>query len=71
VPLKLPRLIALLHALASAVTLTAIAVAQTLDDARITEFVARNQDGLQDIDGDSSDWIEIWNASGVAGDLAG
>ena len=45
--------------------------AATLTDARITEFLASNQDGIQDEDGDRSDWIEIWNSSGVGGDLGG
>ncbi len=45
--------------------------AETVSDARITEFLASNQDGIEDGDGDRSDWIEIWNASGVAGDLGG
>ena len=45
--------------------------AETVSDARITEFLANNQEGIEDGDGDRSDWIEIWNASGVAGDLAG
>ena len=45
--------------------------AATLTDARITEFLADNQDGIQDGDGDTSDWIEIWNSSGIAGDLGG
>ena len=37
----------------------------------ITEFQARNQDTLFDIDGDSSDWIEIANRGDEAIDLAG
>lgn len=31
-------------------------------DVYITEFVASNSDGLLDEDGDSSDWLEIFNA---------
>jgi len=45
--------------------------AATLTSARITEFLASNQDGLLDEDGDSSDWIEIQNTSGTNGDLGG
>jgi len=43
--------------------------AATLTDAAITEFLAKNQEGLTDEDGDSEDWIEIQNISGVSGDL--
>ncbi|MGI9241554.1 MAG: lamin tail domain-containing protein, partial [Verrucomicrobiales bacterium] len=45
--------------------------AATLTDAKISEFVADNKDGIVDEDGDREDWIEIWNTSGVAGDLGG
>lgn len=38
---------------------------------RINEFLALNQTGLTDEDGDSSDWIEIHNPDSVALDLAG
>ncbi|XAM00938.1 lamin tail domain-containing protein [Phycisphaeraceae bacterium D3-23] len=37
----------------------------------ITEFLASNSDGLQDEDGDSSDWIELFNAGDTALDLQG
>ena len=37
----------------------------------IHEFLASNASGLKDEDGDSSDWIEIWNGSSGAVDLAG
>ena len=40
-------------------------------DLMITEFVARNEDGLRDQDGDRHDWIEIFNASDAAVDLDG
>ena len=40
-------------------------------DPVISEFLASNSSGLEDEDGDSSDWIEIWNVSGVAGNLKG
>ena len=39
--------------------------------AVISEFLADNASGLRDEDGDTSDWIEIGNASPVALDLAG
>jgi hypothetical protein len=45
--------------------------AATLTDAKISEFVADNSDGIVDEDDDREDWIEIWNTSGVAGDLGG
>ena len=45
--------------------------ADTLGDARISEFLASNGDGLRDGDGDRSDWIEIRNDSGSHGDLGG
>lgn len=45
--------------------------AATLTDAKISEFLADNDDGISDEDGDREDWIEIWNTSGVAGDLGG
>ncbi|XAL99504.1 lamin tail domain-containing protein [Phycisphaeraceae bacterium D3-23] len=37
----------------------------------ITEFLASNSDGLQDEDGDRSDWIELFNAGDSALDLTG
>ena len=43
----------------------------TLDDATISEFLADNDETLNDSDGDQSDWIEIENTSGVTGDLGG
>ena len=39
--------------------------------AMITEFMASNSDALTDEDGDSSDWIEIYNHSDTTVDLAG
>jgi hypothetical protein len=38
---------------------------------RISEFMARNTDGLDDEDGDEEDWIEIHNAGTVTVNLAG
>lgn len=40
-------------------------------ELRITEFVAKNDEGLEDSQGDRHDWIELWNASGVSGDPEG
>ncbi|MCH2064115.1 MAG: lamin tail domain-containing protein [Roseibacillus sp.] len=37
----------------------------------ITEFLAENSDGLRDSDGDSSDWIELFNSGPVAVNLGG
>ena len=37
----------------------------------ITEFLAENSDGLRDSDGDSSDWIEIFNSGPVTVNLGG
>ncbi|MFI4860514.1 MAG: lamin tail domain-containing protein [Phycisphaerales bacterium JB063] len=37
----------------------------------ITEFVASNSNGLQDEDGDRSDWIELYNDGDTALDLTG
>ena len=37
----------------------------------ITEFVASNSGGLRDEDGDSSDWIEIYNPTAADVDLGG
>jgi len=37
----------------------------------ISEFMASNEVTLLDEDGDSSDWIEIWNPDEVAADLGG
>ena len=37
----------------------------------ITEFVADNSGGLQDEDGDSPDWVEIYNNDASPVDLSG
>ncbi len=47
--------------------LTGVAVAA---DVRINEFLASNGGGLTDEDGDSEDWMELRNMTGVAIDLA-
>ncbi len=38
---------------------------------RITEFMASNDDALLDADGDSSDWLEIYNTGDSAVDMSG
>jgi hypothetical protein len=40
-------------------------------DLRITEFVASNDESYLDYDGDSSDWVEIYNSGTTSVDLAG
>lgn len=48
-----------------------LALAETLTNVTISEFLTDNDDGIVDEDNDREDWIEIWNTSGVAGDLGG
>ena len=75
----MPQLIPSQHvrAFALAVSYTVLlplspsARAAPITSAKITEFVADNRDGIVDEDGNQSDWLEIWNASGVAGELNG
>lgn len=38
---------------------------------RITEFMASNDNTLTDYDGDSSDWLEIYNSGSATADLSG
>lgn len=57
--------------LAAALSSWSVLCAETLTDARISEFLADNGKGLRDQDGDREDWIEIRNSSGVTGDLEG
>ncbi|MEZ5302219.1 MAG: LamG-like jellyroll fold domain-containing protein [Verrucomicrobiales bacterium] len=52
----------------AAVTVTVAAEAQ---HPRIAEFLAKNDSGLTDDDGDHSDWIELHNPTGFFIDLAG
>lgn len=40
-------------------------------DVRINEVMASNANGIRDEDGDSSDWIEIYNGGATAVDLGG
>ena len=44
---------------------------EPVSDALITEFVTNNKDSLSDSEGNSPDWIEIWNASGEPGTMEG
>ena len=37
----------------------------------IAEFLAENDDGIEDVDGDNSDWIELHNNGAGTVDLAG
>jgi len=43
----------------------------TIQDVRISEFMADNQSGIRDEDGDHSDWLELYNASPTTVDLGG
>ena len=45
--------------------------ADPVSNALITEFVTNNKDSLRDAEGDSPDWIEIWNVSGETGTMEG
>ena len=60
----------LLHVVAAITLLfgTSLIHAQSLV---ISEFMASNQETLNDEDGDSEDWIEIFNQSGAAVNLEG
>src|SRR5690606_34608976 len=40
-------------------------------DVIISEFLASNSGGLRDGDGDSSDWIELYNTTSAPIDLGG
>lgn len=48
-----------------------VGVGVTLAPPRITEFVADNDGGYEDEDGDSPDWIEIGNPNAYSYDLTG
>ncbi len=43
----------------------------SLADVVINEFMAKNQSTLSDEDGDSSDWIELWNPNSLPVSLTG
>jgi hypothetical protein len=60
------RWLRLLVLLATAFSLNARA-----DGVRINEFMASNQGGIRDEDGDTTDWIEIYNPGASAVDLGG
>jgi hypothetical protein len=53
------------------VLLTIFASASASAAPVISEFLADNETGLRDVDGDFSDWIEIFNPDPVAVDLGG
>src|SRR3954471_22510798 len=59
--------------LLSAIALSFLFTSAQLDAAslRISEFLAENDGGLADQDGDTSDWIEIQNTSVSTVNLAG
>src|SRR5688572_9922694 len=40
-------------------------------DPVLSEFLASNETGLLDSDGDASDWIEVWNPGPTSVDLGG
>ena len=62
----------LLSTLALPALLTASAIpALALDDLYITEFMAENSNTLADEDGDSSDWIEVFNGGTNTVNLSG
>src|SRR5258705_8699038 len=45
--------------------------ARAQDVVQITEFMALNNNGIEDEDGDNEDWIELFNAGTNAVNLAG
>ncbi len=62
----------LVSTLAIPALLTSFAMpARALDDLYITEFMAENSKTLDDEDGNSSDWIEVFNAGTNTVNLAG
>ena len=65
---KIPRSFLLL---AASLTLSALPTVSSGQGLRINEFLAVNDDGIVDGDGDASDWIEIFNGSASALDLSG
>ncbi|KPK37636.1 MAG: hypothetical protein AMJ65_14130, partial [Phycisphaerae bacterium SG8_4] len=52
-------------------TLWPLAMARAQQTVRINEFMAVNDNGLDDEDRDEEDWIEIYNAGADTVDLAG
>ena len=54
-----------------AIVVALLAMPAVALDPRIHEFVADNQNGLADEDGDEVDWVEISNPDPVAQDLTG
>ena len=44
---------------------------ELLDSVFLNEFLASNDGGLTDADGDASDWLELWNPTDAPVDLSG
>jgi hypothetical protein len=57
----------------NALRISTLAPPQIVDLGRpiISEFMAENSSGITDEDGDTSDWIEIWNTTASTLNLAG
>jgi len=55
----------------SLIALVALASPVLAQDPVISEFLADNDDGILDVDGDSSDWIELHNPGSSSIDLGG
>ena len=58
-------------ALLAAIIEALVACGLGKSDVVISEFLASNTKGLRDIDGDTSDWIELHNRGSVAVNLGG
>ena len=67
-PLKKRLNLLWLCSVLAAVTPHSLSAAETVT---ITEFLASNSSGLRDEDGDSSDWIEIFNSGTTATNIGG
>jgi hypothetical protein len=59
------------HALASLLVALAISSVSAAEPVIISEFLAANDGGLRDEDGESSDWIELYNTTRAPVNLAG
>lgn len=55
----------------AALLIAAASLAARADDVQINEFMASNQGGIRDEDGDTSDWIEIHNPGAAAVEMGG
>src|SRR6266446_5570928 len=67
-PLKKRLNVLWLCSVLAALPLHSMSAAETVT---ITEFLASNSSGLRDEDGDTSDWIEIFNAGTSATNIGG